>query len=214
MAKVRLSYDQCRHDDLPSLCARCGKPSDVKLKRVFKWHPSWVIVLILFGLLPFVIVALLTTKRMKVNVPLCEEHQSHWWHPKLFGCITLPLLLLLFFIGIVMIPDRPAGNDDNTVAMGLWITGLAGFVVCLFAVAIWGSTRIRPLNITDESILLAGVSDEFADEAKRLREGDSRGYGDYDDRDSRRKSKGGRYDEEDRDDDRDRRRGRDDDERD
>lgn len=203
MAKVRLSYDQCRHDDLPELCARCGKPSELKLKRVFKWHPSWVIILILFGLLPFLLVALLTTKRMKVNVPLCEEHRSHWWHPKLFGCLTLPLLLLVFIVGIGMLPDRPGRNDDTSVATGVWIVGLLGFLVCLVTVAVWGSSRIRPLKIDDESILLAGVSDEFADEAKKLREADSRGgYGDYDDRDSRRKPARGRYEDEDRGDDR------------
>ena len=40
--------------------------------------------MILAGLLPYAIVAILMTKRARVQVPLCENHKGHWFLRNLF----------------------------------------------------------------------------------------------------------------------------------
>ena len=46
--------------------------------------PSWVIIFVFCGLLPFLIVALLTRKTMRVTLPVCDRHKNHWLVRRLF----------------------------------------------------------------------------------------------------------------------------------
>ena len=77
MAKVYLRSDY-GHEivDLPPVCMACGAPATVRKRKLFSWQPQWVPVLILVGLLPYIIVSLVLTKRQRVETPLCERHAS------------------------------------------------------------------------------------------------------------------------------------------
>ncbi len=46
----------------------CGADTDVERKRNFIWYPPWVNLLLLFGLLPAAIVAIILTKNMNDGV--------------------------------------------------------------------------------------------------------------------------------------------------
>src|SRR3954447_19514028 len=78
MATVRLTWHEVSEGLLPPVCMKCGAPSTGHAKKTFSWHPPWVIVLILGGLLPWAIVAAILTKRMTVRAPMCPAHRSHW----------------------------------------------------------------------------------------------------------------------------------------
>jgi hypothetical protein len=59
MARVQLGRYEIEHEDLPNLCLRCGRPAVVHKSRRFAWHPPWVGLLLLAGLIPYAVVALI-----------------------------------------------------------------------------------------------------------------------------------------------------------
>jgi hypothetical protein len=61
---------------LPPLCVRCGKPAAGTIRRRFMWHPPWVYLLILPGLLFYAIVAMAVRKQLVLHVPLCAAHRT------------------------------------------------------------------------------------------------------------------------------------------
>ncbi|QEL14429.1 hypothetical protein [Limnoglobus roseus] len=179
MPNLRLPRAHCDRDDLPSICAKCGREETTLVSRTFTWCPSWVFIFIIFGgLLPLLIVYFIARKRMRVNVPLCDEHAGGWKRAALFGWTSVLGCVALLIVGLTV-----ADQVGPIVAM----VGGVGFVVCLIALAVWNMFLIRPTKITKEDITLAGVCQEFADEAKELRsrydDDDDRrdAYGDYDD---------------------------------
>ena len=60
---------------VPQVCARHGEPATRQKKVVFRsYTPKWAYLLILFGLLPFAIVAAVLQKRVKApSWPFCTE---------------------------------------------------------------------------------------------------------------------------------------------
>lgn len=76
MAKVRLRRYEIEEYDLPPVRAKCGARAVARPEKTFSWHPGWVTVLILVGLMPYVLVALILTKRMTVPLPLCQRHRN------------------------------------------------------------------------------------------------------------------------------------------
>lgn len=200
MATVLLTRRQCRDDDLPRLCAKCGEETDNQVDRRFVWCPSWVFVFIFVGgLLPLLIAYLLARKKMRVRLPVCERHAGDWARMSLFGWLSVLGSIVLFVTGLAM--DSEPGNV-------LAIVGGVGFVGSLIAVAVWSTFLVRPTEINEDGILLTGVDKGFAAEVKELRRGgreddeydDDRprrkGYDEYDDR-PRRPARRDRYDDED-----------------
>ena len=61
---------------LPARCVKCGAPSETLLTKAFRWHSSWVYLLILPGLIFYVIVALVVQRKARIGVPFCGAHRS------------------------------------------------------------------------------------------------------------------------------------------
>src|SRR5262249_28191839 len=112
MASITLDRDRLRAKDLPACCLRCGEPATLNKDRNFSWCPPWVGVLILAGLLPYLIVSLILTKRARVAVPLCAAHANHWrWREWVIWGSFL-FLGILFFAVLVLI----SGNQNQGLA--------------------------------------------------------------------------------------------------
>lgn len=61
---------------LPDRCIKCNAPAaGYRLKRTLVWHPPGWYLLILLHVLLYVIVALIVRKKVKVMLPLCEDHR-------------------------------------------------------------------------------------------------------------------------------------------
>jgi hypothetical protein len=162
MAVIRLG-SRSEYGELPEVCMRCGAPATAFKDKNFSWHPPWVIVLILVNLIVYAIVALALTKRRRVRVPLCDRHKNHWlWRQ--FVIVGSFVLLLVVGIGAVIAaaneaPARRGGGDE---LFGLLCAAaVAGLLLWLVLLAVLHSTAIRPREITDRSIKLAGVAEEF-----------------------------------------------------
>ncbi len=74
MAKIRVYRYEAGGNDFPRMCMRCGEPADRDVPQTFSWMPGWVNVLILVGLLPWIVAALVLRKTMRVVAPMCRRH--------------------------------------------------------------------------------------------------------------------------------------------
>jgi heme/copper-type cytochrome/quinol oxidase subunit 2 len=172
MAQVRLRRYETGDGELPDVCMRCGAPADVSRWRTFAWHPQWVYFLLFAGLLPFLIVALVLTKRMRVSVPLCDAHKNHWLtRTVVIWCSFVGLLVLGVGAMVVLDQNRPAGGNDP---LGGYLCGgvVVGLIVWLFVAAILQATSIRTVEVTENSVTLTKVDPGFVAALKDQRAGD------------------------------------------
>jgi hypothetical protein len=182
MAKVRLGRYEAEQGRLPDLCMRCTSTATATVARRFSWHPPWVGVLILAGLLPYAIVALVLTKKVKFPVPLCEAHKGHWksraWAT--WGSAAGLALLGVGLIATLIALDQPGRRNPNPELFGYACFGWVVLALAwLIVVAVLQQTAIRPTEITDNSITLTGVHKDFA-EAVRQDRGNGTGSEDLD----------------------------------
>jgi len=198
MAQVLLDRSECDRDGkLPPVCLKCGAGADCDVERRFSWCPSWVVVFILLGVLGLLLLIVLTivlTKRMRVYVPLCEEHRGYFRQRKLISNLILlaGLGALASGIGVAIAFSGP--GNDWAIAFGFG--GFGVLVVALIVAAVFTSQGVRATEITDYEVRLSGVSEGFADALRDQRRAQRRvARDDEDDRPrGRRRS---RYDEED-----------------
>jgi hypothetical protein len=164
MAKVRLWINP-REDavyDLPRVCMKCGADATTVKRRQFSWYPPWVWLLILLSIWPFIIVALILTKRQSVEIPFCDQHKNHFLVRVLAGLGGLAVVLLLGAVGFAVVTSMaPKRNNDDYSGL-VCVAWSALFLVYLCVMAFIGSlTTIRPTRITERDITLTNVSPEF-----------------------------------------------------
>jgi hypothetical protein len=141
---------------------RCGASTSTRKDKNFSWYPPWVGVLILAGLLPYLIVALVLTKRMSVAAPMCSRHTGHWFWRTLIIILSLPALLIAIIGAVIVMSeaDRAAGPGSNVAALICPLVAIL-FLGWLVLILVLQYTSIRPTEITDNSITLTGLSEEF-----------------------------------------------------
>jgi hypothetical protein len=198
MARITITRTEIHEELLPGRCMACGEKAVVRKSKNFSWHPPWVIALIFFGLLPWAIVAIIMTKRMTVEVPLCERHKRYWFTRNLIIYVGLGLVGLIGLGSIVVmaaLSERrrgPASDLTGMVCFGVVVI----FLVWLLTMAILQFVSIRPTEITDRRITLTNVSQVFVDALEADRNADEEE--EYDDRPRRPPSRPARSDEDDR----------------
>jgi hypothetical protein len=127
-----------------------------------RWHPSWVIVLILVHVLIYAIVASILTRRATVNVPLCDAHKGHFFKRSLltWGSFFIFLAIGAGAIIIGLNLDRQLSDKLMpficTFSCILGVTWLIIIIACHY-------TAVRCSEITDTEIALTGVAAEFVD---------------------------------------------------
>lgn len=193
MAKLQLNQSETDRDFLPSTCMMCGAPATDHIRKNFSWYPPWVGVFVLVAVPLFIIMALVMTKRMTVEVPVCDRHRGYWWKRQLF--MFLPLVLF-FALGVGAMVAL--GNGPNNDAGGIACAASVGIaIIWLIVAAVIQSLMVRPTEITDRTITLKNVNDDFeraVTEARRGRrsdryDDDDDDDDDYDDRRRRRRER-------------------------
>jgi hypothetical protein len=157
MATIRITEFEAL-EELPAVCMQCGAPATVWKSNKFAWTPSWVLILVLCGLLPLLIVYLIVNKRMKVVVPFCDEHQDHFARRRRFVAVGLFCISCLGVGAIIAVSQLPNGPDLTGYLCG---GGAVIALVWLIWAAVVTSSGIRPSQITDYDITLTNVSREF-----------------------------------------------------
>jgi len=176
----------------PAVCMVCGEEATVTKTKAMSWCPAWVHLLILVAALPYIIVAMIMTKRAAVQGPFCDKHEWHWLKPQLLLWGSFFLFGAFIISSLSLASSLAPGNNI------LWgslcaFSSLLGIVWLVLAIVYQHST-IRPAEITDDEITLAGVCDAFvaaaeesrAERRRRRREDDSR----WDDDEPRRRRRG------------------------
>jgi hypothetical protein len=161
MAEIRVELEVAA-GRLPEVCARCGEPATTAKWRAMTWYPPWVNLLALLALLPAAIVAMILTKKASVKMPFCNRHSWHWLNRTLLMWGTFFLfgfigLLGLIFAGAIM------GNAQQNIMPFFCTTSVVLLISWLTLVVIVQATAIRPKEITDTEIQLAGLCQEFVD---------------------------------------------------
>jgi hypothetical protein len=173
MITVRLGRLEAEQGKLPAACMRCGAEASVWKTKKFAWQPSWVAALFLAGLLPYLIVSLIMTKRMSVQVPLCVTHRNHWLKRVLFHLIALGGGFA-FFIGLFVLLGQLNLSRQVSESAYSWTGILACFAALVWVVTTFviESRMIGPAEITDRTITLKNVHPAFQDALARARLGD------------------------------------------
>ena len=190
MATVTLSEYECRKKLLPDVCIQCGEPATVSVRRNFSWYPPWVIALVLAGVLVAAIVAIVLTKKMLVQVPMCDRHKSHWSTRTMWTFLCFAVVASAAIGGIALLAANDNGpRKDDMVG---WVCGgsALALLLWLFLVAILQSTAIRPKLITDRKITLVKVHPEFVRALEDDREQDAQDDEEFDDDQPRQRGKG------------------------
>jgi hypothetical protein len=163
MATVRIYHGEAVEEEMPRVCMRCGAESELFRSQTFAWMPPWVHVLLFFGLLPWVIVALILRKTMRVEAPVCRRHANHWRARKLYIWLGL-LWWIAYGVAVALVVDQVDQDAANVLVGVAVIGGLLWLVVGLLLVH--GS--IRAGEITNEWMDLVNVHREFAQVWKEI----------------------------------------------
>ena len=119
----------------PDRCVKCNAPAHgYRLKQSLYWHPAWVYILILPGLLIYAVVALVIRKPYVGHVGLCAKHRQRRTILRTTGVFVMLASLGSCVTGL-----------DSSAMMGL---GVFGIILGLILIQI-GQFVVRPKKITD-----------------------------------------------------------------
>lgn len=158
MAKIRIPRREAGGESFPRLCMKCGQEADCDVPQTFAWMPSWVHILILLGLLPWLICCLVTRKTMRVVAPMCARHAGHWRVRKLY--VWLGLLFWIAYaitIGVVW-DDLSEGATGPLMGVGIF-----GGLIWLVSAALFANSAVKASLIHERGAELVNVSRDFAD---------------------------------------------------
>jgi hypothetical protein len=168
MAELRLKELQAFGDRMPMVCMVCGEPAVKHYRKNFSWVPGWVHITILAGLLPWAIIVAILTKRMWVDVPVCEQHRGYFWKRLAAGFLSF-LLLVGLCIGAAVLVGEVAGKNND--AMGYVCVGsgvlFVAWIILLFVIQ---AKTLRPKEITDRTITLTRVHEGFITALREFRD--------------------------------------------
>lgn len=134
---------------LPDRCVKCNQPANgFKLPRKLSWHTPWLYLLILPSLLIYIIVALIVSKKARLEIGLCQEHRQRRRR-------DLAIAWLIFVLSLVAFGAAAALSNG-------WLA-LAGVSLLLVAI-VYGAVRVPPVQakrIDNQFLWLKGVSPAF-----------------------------------------------------
>jgi hypothetical protein len=140
---------------LPDICVKSNQPAAKRLKRKLQWHHPAIAVTILAGLLVYVVLALVLTKRATIMLPLSDEWHERRKRRLIFGWIAGLLSLALMVAGIAL-----AIQSSDAMWVVLFLVGIClgifALIYCQYACAM-----VRPTRITDTYIWLKGVHPDY-----------------------------------------------------
>jgi hypothetical protein len=162
---VELRREAAATGELPALCMCCGAPADEIVPKNFSWHPGWVFILVLFGVLPFIIAAAMTMESARVQAPMCAKHRRHWSARTAFLLFTLLVPITVVVVAIVVAAQQ-RGVLQSAVSGGLCVGSMVSLAAWAIAAVAVQARAIRCLEITPDVIRLTNVSPTFVEATK------------------------------------------------
>ncbi|WP_145428588.1 hypothetical protein [Symmachiella dynata] len=143
--------------EMPNRCVKSNQPSTRHLKRSLSWHhPGWYVLVLICGLIPYILAALVVRKTATIYVGLSEE-----WFARRQRAILVSWALSL--LGIVLMVTGIALVDTSEFAIAMLPLG----VILLLGGLIYGMVKARIVavkKIKDDHIWLNGCCAEYLNE--------------------------------------------------
>lgn len=148
---------------LPGICIKCGRPAAGFIRKRIYWHPTWLLLLLLPGFLPYFIVMAIVRKRMDLNLPFCAAHLKKY---RLFRVLS-PLIVLSG--SILLVTGAYLSEGYSGVAIE------AGFLILLLGVIFWhGTSTVLKARIIDaEHGVFEGAALGFLDKIPERSQGEA-----------------------------------------
>lgn len=153
-------YLYVEHDAVfPDRCIKCDQPVRYRLVecKLYWTNPFWIYLLIVIifvappiGLFLFIFIGLMAQKKATITVGLCEKHRIRKRNAIIFGwsIFLLSMILVYFFYQIIF----------YSTAISIY------FMLCVTLTTVISlsiSRTVTPKRITEDYILIKGVSKEF-----------------------------------------------------
>ena len=141
-----------KNAQFPNVCVKSGQPAVRRLTRKLSWHHPAIALSIFLGLLVYVILALVLTKRATIHVPLTEEWFARRRNAIISGWLIALAGLAMFIGSFFLIETR----YESWVGLPM----LVGAVLIVFG---WGYGALRSRTvwakkIDDHYVYLKGVN--------------------------------------------------------
>ena len=141
---------------LPDRCVKSNQPAEGRrLKRSMSWHHPAIFLAICAGILVYIILALVLSKRATIYIGLSEE-----WFARRRRAIIIGWIVVLASVGMFVTAGVYSDRLGEEIVAPLILAGVATF----FAGAIYGLVAARmvaPTKITSEHIWIKGVQPEY-----------------------------------------------------
>ncbi|MBL8818293.1 MAG: serine/threonine protein kinase [Planctomyces sp.] len=154
--------------ELPEICVVCGCAGSHHVHRKLNYQPPWAQALtiagFIFGGLPGVFIAMMTSVERAVALPVCDRHRNHGRRLILFASLAwmlIPVYVLLFTLVSVEIFDTGSSRTALLpigIISGI-ILGVGSYVVPIVYMVMNG---VKCEQTTAESITLSRVATPFA----------------------------------------------------
>jgi hypothetical protein len=141
--------------ELSDRCIKCNAPANGYRKKVtLSWHSPLAFLALLGGLLPYIIVAVILTRRVTVRVGVCQRHRRRRLLAILFGWLGCLTAIGLFVVGTLARSNA-----------GAWAF-IAGMLLLLFSLigGLLGSRIVTPKRIRDRLAWVKGVDPVYLGE--------------------------------------------------
>ena len=142
---------------LPDICLKSNLPATQRLKRKLQWHHPAIGLTVLAGVLVYLILAMVLTKRATIQIGLTDEWMEIRRRRILYAWGMVLISILLIIAGVMFVD--PADSVLPVVAM------MAGGVLFLVGLLYgqYAPALVSPKRMTDDYIWLKGVHPDFLD---------------------------------------------------
>lgn len=169
---VTVSRELAESDDLPDICMVCGTVTKRKSEQNFEHTPDSYGVLIVILMVVFfpagIVVAVMSTKKSRVQAPVCFKHRNHWLKLVLFASIAWLLIPATLFPGLAICGVFSDGATTAPRIVAGVLTAVSGVVLYVGPLIYLCCTRIGVDGITERDITFTRVHAAFARAARRI----------------------------------------------
>jgi hypothetical protein len=136
---------------LPNFCIKCNAPAAHRVGKKLTRDPSWVSLLILLGVLPYLILRVFLTESGRIEFGLCRQHRTLM--------LVLSIAAWTLFSGSVLSFVVYASRGwSEALTFGIFL----GVLALIFGVAVH-LTGIQAAKIEGDFLWIEGVSPAFLD---------------------------------------------------
>ncbi|HEV3118677.1 MAG TPA: hypothetical protein VGY58_16630 [Gemmataceae bacterium] len=161
MADIKLGRYEAEEGQLPPLCLCCGAPATHYQAQTLAWQPAWSYFVFGLTVWPLLFLGLLLRKRMRVRLPLCDAHRRSLQVQRRIAQVLMVVLLGVLVGGAVLLNrEDEAGNYAVNPLLLLWLDGIP----IMMALLLLRAGAVRPQEITDDSITLGDVAEDFVNQ--------------------------------------------------